>query len=121
MAIYGKTVRALRAFTRSTLNREPDWRHPRPELTPAGLFTRGAQGHEVLVVLVELNSVAFGFEGQIPGSDGHGSSVLLNSHHRRHGRRLLRLDGEHLICPADGEDFGHGSSWMAQRHLHPLQ
>jgi hydrogenase small subunit len=26
VAIYGKTVRALRAFTRATLNREPEWR-----------------------------------------------------------------------------------------------
>jgi hydrogenase small subunit len=33
VAIYGKTVRALRSFTRATLNREPEWRHSRPELT----------------------------------------------------------------------------------------
>jgi hydrogenase small subunit len=33
VAIYGKTVRALRSFTRATLNREPDWRHSRPQLT----------------------------------------------------------------------------------------
>jgi hydrogenase small subunit len=33
VAIYGRTVRALRAFTRSSVNREPEWRHPRPELT----------------------------------------------------------------------------------------
>lgn len=31
--MYGKTVRALRAFTISGGNREPDWRHPKPELT----------------------------------------------------------------------------------------
>jgi hydrogenase small subunit len=33
VAVYGRTVRALRAFTRATMNKEPDWRHPRPELT----------------------------------------------------------------------------------------
>jgi hydrogenase small subunit len=33
VAIYGRTVRALRSFTRNTLNREPEWRHRRPELT----------------------------------------------------------------------------------------
>jgi len=33
VAIYGRTVRALRSFTRATVNREPDWRHARPDLT----------------------------------------------------------------------------------------
>src|SRR3984893_13718536 len=33
VAVYGRTVRALRAFTRATVNKEPAWRHPRPELT----------------------------------------------------------------------------------------
>jgi hydrogenase small subunit len=33
VAIYGRTVRALRRFTQTTMNKEPDWRHPRPELT----------------------------------------------------------------------------------------
>ncbi|MCI0465279.1 MAG: hypothetical protein L0Z62_50800 [Gemmataceae bacterium] len=33
VSIYGRTVRALRSFTRATLNKEPEWRHARPELT----------------------------------------------------------------------------------------
>jgi hydrogenase small subunit len=33
VAIYGRTVRALRGFTRATVNKEPHWRHSRPELT----------------------------------------------------------------------------------------
>jgi hydrogenase small subunit len=33
VAVYGRTVRALRAFTKATMDREPEWRHPRPELT----------------------------------------------------------------------------------------
>jgi hydrogenase small subunit len=33
VAVYGRTVRALRAFTKSTMNKEPDWRHNRPQLT----------------------------------------------------------------------------------------
>lgn len=28
VAIYGRTVRALRAFTRGSVNKEPTWRHP---------------------------------------------------------------------------------------------
>ncbi len=32
-SIYGRAVSALRSFTNSTLNHEPKWRHPRPELT----------------------------------------------------------------------------------------
>jgi hydrogenase small subunit len=28
VSMYGKTVRALREFTRASMNREPDWRHP---------------------------------------------------------------------------------------------
>src|SRR5262245_56188873 len=31
--MYGRTVRALRNFTKSSLDKEPAWRHPRPELT----------------------------------------------------------------------------------------
>ena len=31
--MYGRTVRALRQFTQGSLNREPEWRHARPELT----------------------------------------------------------------------------------------
>jgi hydrogenase small subunit len=33
VAVYGRTVRALRAFTKSTMNKEPAWRHARPQLT----------------------------------------------------------------------------------------
>ncbi len=33
VVMYGRTVRALRQFTQQQLNREPPWRHPRPELT----------------------------------------------------------------------------------------
>jgi len=33
VAIYGRTVRALRSFTRASVNKEPKWRHARPELT----------------------------------------------------------------------------------------
>lgn len=33
VVMYGRTVRALRQFTQQQLNREPAWRHPRPELT----------------------------------------------------------------------------------------
>jgi hydrogenase small subunit len=33
IAIYGRTIRALRAFTRNTVNKETEWRHSRPELT----------------------------------------------------------------------------------------
>lgn len=32
--MYGRTVRALRQFTRSSLNREPDWRKPKAEKEP---------------------------------------------------------------------------------------
>jgi hydrogenase small subunit len=32
VGMYGRTVRALRNFTRHSLNREPDWRQPGPEL-----------------------------------------------------------------------------------------
>jgi hydrogenase small subunit len=31
--MYGRTVRSLRQFTQASLNREPEWRHSRPELT----------------------------------------------------------------------------------------
>ncbi|MGH7224068.1 MAG: hydrogenase expression protein HypE, partial [Gemmataceae bacterium] len=30
---YGKMIRALRAITNSTIDKEPKWRHRRPELT----------------------------------------------------------------------------------------
>jgi hydrogenase small subunit len=30
---YGKAISALRSITNSTLNKEPKWRHTRPELT----------------------------------------------------------------------------------------
>jgi hydrogenase small subunit len=33
VVMYGRTVRALRQFTQQQLNREPAWRHARPELT----------------------------------------------------------------------------------------
>lgn len=33
VVVYGRTVRALRRFTQSSMNREPDWRHRNPELT----------------------------------------------------------------------------------------
>jgi hydrogenase small subunit len=33
VAIYGRTVRALRSFTQNSANKEPAWRHARPELT----------------------------------------------------------------------------------------
>jgi hydrogenase small subunit len=26
---YGKTIRALRSFTQASLNKEPEWRHPK--------------------------------------------------------------------------------------------
>ncbi len=32
-AMYGKTVAALRSITNNTLNKEPKWRHPGPDLT----------------------------------------------------------------------------------------
>ena len=31
--VYGRAIKALRSFTNSTVNKEPKWRHPRPELT----------------------------------------------------------------------------------------
>jgi len=31
--IYGFVIRGLRAITHKTVNKEPRWRHPRPELT----------------------------------------------------------------------------------------
>jgi hydrogenase small subunit len=33
ISVYGKAIRALRHFTNDTVNKEPKWRHPRPELT----------------------------------------------------------------------------------------
>jgi hydrogenase small subunit len=32
-SMYGKAIRTLRSFTQDTVNKEPKWRHPRPELT----------------------------------------------------------------------------------------
>ena len=31
--IYGKAIKALRNLTNETLDKEPKWRHSRPELT----------------------------------------------------------------------------------------
>jgi hydrogenase small subunit len=33
VSIYGRMVRALRGFTRASMDKEPVWRHARPELT----------------------------------------------------------------------------------------
>jgi hydrogenase small subunit len=33
VTMYGRAVRALRRFTQASMNREPAWRHARPELT----------------------------------------------------------------------------------------
>jgi hydrogenase small subunit len=33
VSIYGRTIRALRAFTRNSMNREPEWRQPGTKLT----------------------------------------------------------------------------------------
>jgi hydrogenase small subunit len=33
ISVYGRAIRALRSFTNDTVNKEPRWRHPRPELT----------------------------------------------------------------------------------------
>lgn len=33
VGLYGKAISALRSITNSTLNKEPKWRHTRPELT----------------------------------------------------------------------------------------
>jgi hydrogenase small subunit len=41
VAIYGRTVRALRGFTRATVNKEPEWRHARPVLTTGYKATDG--------------------------------------------------------------------------------
>jgi hydrogenase small subunit len=32
-SIYGRVIRGLRSFTNATVNKEPKWRHRRPELT----------------------------------------------------------------------------------------
>jgi hydrogenase small subunit len=40
VTVYGRTVRALRSFTRAALNREPEWRHARSELTTGYQVTR---------------------------------------------------------------------------------
>jgi hydrogenase small subunit len=46
--MYGRTVRALRNFTKSSLDKEPAWRGPSDELTtgyvaPAPAPTKGAR------------------------------------------------------------------------------
>jgi hydrogenase small subunit len=33
IGVYGRAIRALRAVTQKTVNKEPKWRHPRAELT----------------------------------------------------------------------------------------
>jgi hydrogenase small subunit len=33
ISIYGKLIHALRGITNRTVNKEPKWRHRRPELT----------------------------------------------------------------------------------------
>ena len=33
VGVYGKVMRTLRSITNRTVNKEPKWRHPRPELT----------------------------------------------------------------------------------------
>ena len=33
VGIYGRVIRKLRSITNTTVNKEPKWRHPRPELT----------------------------------------------------------------------------------------
>jgi hydrogenase small subunit len=33
IAVYGSMIRKLRAITNHTINKEPKWRHTRPELT----------------------------------------------------------------------------------------
>jgi len=42
VGLYGRTIRALRNFTRASLNREPTWRRPQPDPTqPAPTPTQG--------------------------------------------------------------------------------
>jgi hydrogenase small subunit len=38
-AMYGRAIRALRSITQNTVNKEPKWRHNRPELT-TGYYAR---------------------------------------------------------------------------------
>ena len=33
IGIYGRAIRSLRGFTNKTVNKEPKWRHRRPQLT----------------------------------------------------------------------------------------
>jgi hydrogenase small subunit len=33
VGLYGATIRKLRSLTNATVNKEPKWRHNRPELT----------------------------------------------------------------------------------------
>ncbi len=33
ISVYGRAIRALRAITQNTVNKEPKWRHPRSQLT----------------------------------------------------------------------------------------
>jgi hydrogenase small subunit len=37
--MYGRAIRALRSITQHTVNKEPKWRHNRPELT-TGYYAR---------------------------------------------------------------------------------
>jgi hydrogenase small subunit len=42
--MYGRTVRSLRNFTRSALDKEPDWRNPRADVQSPRPETRSARG-----------------------------------------------------------------------------
>jgi hydrogenase small subunit len=33
VGLYGRVIRGLRGFTNQTVNKEPQWRHRRPQLT----------------------------------------------------------------------------------------
>jgi hydrogenase small subunit len=41
--LYGRAIRAMRRFTQASMNKEPDWRHPRPELTTGYRPTSGSE------------------------------------------------------------------------------
>jgi hydrogenase small subunit len=42
--MYGRTVRALRNFTKSSLDKEPTWRRPNAELTSGYVATNQGNG-----------------------------------------------------------------------------
>ena len=42
--MYGRVIRGLRQFTNDTVNKEPKWRHTRPELT-TGYHPTTYDGH----------------------------------------------------------------------------